>query len=292
MSALDAIWLSLVQGATEFLPVSSSGHLVLARQMLGNGVGRIDDNVLFAIVVHVGTLLAVVAVYRHQLTELLRYACVDGWRETRRQGARAAWLIDPTGRAIVATALATVPTAELGLWGRNYFESLFNAPHRVGWALLATGLLLALTWRHRRPQNGAPAPAGAPAYAPFPLWIALAVGIAQGMAITPGISRSGATISIALLLGLDRKTAGDFSFLIFIPAMCGAFLVRFLEFDPASLTTDPGLAGVLALALVVSAVSGWLCLNLLLRFVRGGQFCYFAVYCFIIGGWAIFHDFG
>jgi len=323
MTLLESFLLSFLQGATEFLPISSSGHLVLAAQLAEErGFGSVAsgaENLQFAILVHVGTLLAIGFVFRDTLLQLARYLLGEGWRRTRNEGFAAAWLADPRGRLISAVILATVPTGLIGFLGKDYFEALFSRPDRVGWALCVTAFLLALTFfrsggrengvpdagpalspgaerkaNRAEPRRGAAAGARLPGY-PFPLWISVAVGVAQGLAITPGVSRSGATISVALLLGMSRRAAGEFSFLIAVPAILGALLLQVLdvlEGGAAGAAGAPSAGASLslsagALAFVVSCLSGYVFLRLLLRFLRGGQFSYFSVYCLAVGLWAI-----
>ena len=264
MGYLEALLLSLLQGATEFLPVSSSGHLALANAMLEGGVDHADD-VAFAVLVHVGTLLAIGLVFRQRVVELVRYGLFDAWPVWRREGAAGAWLVDTRGRMIVAIVVASVPTGVMGLLGRGWVEGMFERPDLVGWALCVTGLLLASTFlRRARAESGLGG--GEAPELPFPFWVAAAIGVAQGLAITPGISRSGATITAALLLGLSRRTAGDFSFLIAIPAILGAMVLELGDLAGAQSAVPPAVGFV---ALVVSAASGWVFLKLLLRFVRG-----------------------
>ena len=205
-----------------------------------------------------------------------------GWRGMRSEGWRGAWLENAEGRLIVAVILADIPAAIVGVRFHGFFENLYADPTRVAWvgyALLLTAVLLVSThWRSPRRGDGEEA-------GRFPLWMALAVGLAQSAALFPGISRSGATIAVALLLGIRRREAGEFSFLIAIPVIIGATALEFLgsgdKFD---------LSPLLCLnALVVSSVSGYLFLRLLLRFVRGGRLWYFAAYCAALGVWGIWY---
>ncbi|NQU43097.1 undecaprenyl-diphosphate phosphatase [bacterium] len=281
MTLFSAIILSLIQGATEFLPVSSSGHLVLAEAMLEDGLPA-EENLVFAILVHLGTLLAVLFVFRANLIRLIRYLFSESWTLTQTHSLRHAWLVDPRGRMILAVLLATFVTAAIGILGKDFFEGLFQKPERVGFALLVTAALLASTLLIRRkPQE---ADLAQNHEISFPFWIALAIGIIQGLAIIPGISRSGSTIAVAILLGLNRRAAGEFSFLIFIPAILGALVFEARDFDGQISGLAPSIG---ILAFLLAALSGYVFLRLLLRFVRGGQFGYFSIYCLIVGVWAI-----
>jgi len=280
MTPFQAFLLSVLQGATEFLPVSSSGHLVIAEALLEKDATPLKGELLFYVLAHVGTLLSIVFVFRQQLLRLIRYVFVEAWDFPARGGPKGTWLEDSRGRLILAILLATAPTCVIGVLGKQRFEALFGSPHSVGWALCITAALLAATL-FVKPRRGEDPESG---NVSFPLWKAVLVGVMQGFAITPGISRSGSTIAVALLLGLDRRTAGEFSFLIAVPAIMGAVVLESLKFS----ATDTALslpAGILAVA--VSAVAGYVFLRLLLRFVRGGQFGYFAIYCLAVGIWAI-----
>ncbi|MFW5870636.1 MAG: undecaprenyl-diphosphate phosphatase [Candidatus Sumerlaeota bacterium] len=280
MSFLKAILLSLLQGATEFLPVSSSGHLALASQLM-----EIDpeSNVPFAVLVHFGTLIAIVIVFRHDIRRMTMYLLRDGWKETSEKSVKQAWLQNPRGRMILSVMLAIIPTAFTGLLFRDFFGGLYENPVSVGWALIATALLLASTLLFKRCRDDESR--AARQVLTFPFWAALLIGCAQAIAIIPGISRSGSTIAVALLLGLHRRVAGEFSFLIAIPVIAGAVALELPDlFEPGSgqLTLLTGLA-----ALLVSTVSGYFFLKLLLRFVQKGNFGYFSIYCFALGLWAI-----
>ena len=184
MELWQAAVLGVVQGLTEFLPISSSGHLVLGQRLLG----FTEPALMFDIAVHVGSLVAVVGVFWRDLWSILRGLFV--WDdEQSSQGRRLLWLV----------VVGSIPTAIIGFAFKDLFESMFSSLLTVGLALLITGWLLLATALVRRP--GRPLKkVGAGR--------ALVIGLAQGLAITPGISRSGSTISIALLLGVNRRVAG------------------------------------------------------------------------------------
>lgn len=283
MTYLEAFLLSLLQGATEFLPVSSSGHLVIAQERFGL---QGTDNIAFGILVHMGTLLAIFVFFRRKLGRILSFAFGEGWRLTREEGFRRAWSTDARGRLILAIIIATIPTALIGFLGKSFFEHLYESPEAVKWtgfSLCLTALLLASTFRRGR-RSGAPETPLGDADAPFPFRIAFCVGVIQAVAIAPGLSRSGSTISIALLLGMNRRMAGEFSFLIAIPAILGAVVLEAPELAGSAAGLS---AGLIALALLVSAVSGYFFLRLLIGFVRSGALTYFSLYCMALGLWAI-----
>lgn len=250
----QAIWLGLIQGLTEFLPVSSSGHLVLGQSVLGLK----EPVLLFDIFVHVGTLAAVFVVFRSDILSMLRGL----WATDRegRMGRRLLFLI----------AVGSVPTAALGFFFKDLFESLFASTTAVGVALLITGFFLLLTRL---------APTGRHTLQTTGPMRALIVGLAQGLAITPGISRSGLTISVGLLLGIERRLAAHYSFLLSIPAILGALLLQIVHWDPQTEVS----VSTLVTGGVVAAVSGYFALNILLRVVRAGALHWFAPYCWALG---------
>lgn len=250
-SLFGAWFLGLLQGLTEFLPVSSSGHLVLFQQF----VHVAGDDVLFDLVLHVGTLLPVLWFYRADVARLVVDPFVGAGPWLQREGVKLGLLL----------LLATLPTGLIGLGARDLFEAWFSTPAVLVITFAITGSLLyasrffqgggvglaEMTWRH-----------------------ALILGVAQGMAITPGISRSGTTIVVAMMLGLSPIFAARFSFLMSVPAILGAVLVKLNDVDLASLDI-PGLAlgGVTALA------SGYAALVLLVLVVKRRRLASFAWYC-------------
>lgn len=254
--------LGLVQGLTEFLPVSSSGHLVLAQKLLGLQ----EPELLFDVAVHVGTLFAVLLVFRADIRAMLRGLWARD--EEARKGRRLLLLV----------AAGSVPTAIIGLLFKDYFEALFASILAVGCALLITGFLLMATRLASRAGRGLEQTGWARAFA---------VGIAQGLAITPGISRSGATISAGLLLGLERELAARFSFVLSVPAILGALALQIRHLDAqAQVPLAPLLVGA-----AVAAASGYAALKLLLKLVKGGRLHWFAFYCWALGllalAWAL-----
>lgn len=254
MSPVEAAVLGIVQGLTEFLPVSSSGHLVLGQRLLGVQ----EPSLLFDVAVHVGTLIAVLAVFRQDLWEMAQGLWQRG--PEGRRGRRLIWLV----------AVGSVPTAIIGLVFKDHFEAMFSSTLTVGISLLITGSLLMVTGivpvgRRGTERTGAGR--------------ALIIGIAQGTAITPGISRSGATIATALLLGVDRKLAALYSFLLSIPAILGALALQLR--DVGSSPASPW--GILVLGGAVAGVTGYAALRILLRVVQAGRLHWFAPYCWALG---------
>ena len=257
MSYIDAIFLGILQGATEFLPVSSSGHLVLAQHLLGDFQ---QPGVLFDVLLHLGTMVAVVFYFRRDLAGLLSSL----WR--RDEPARQQ-------RFMVSLLIAgSVPTAIIGLLFREAFIGMFERPALVCIMLLVTGSLLWLAERLSHRQGARRKQVS--------LTDALLTGTVQGLAIIPGISRSGSTIAALLLRGVDGETAARFSFLLALPAVCGAALLSARDLNhlaPGVLL--PYLAGTFA-----SLLTGVLCIHLLLGVVRRRQLHWFAYYCWLAGG--------
>ncbi|GAB6906413.1 Undecaprenyl-diphosphatase [Desulfosarcina cetonica] len=266
MNTIEAIVLGTVQGLTEFLPVSSSGHLVLFQNLFGLK----DPELLFDISLHVGTLLAVLIVFYREILDILTALVQLPMRLKSAGGMMRLIQVDPSIRLALLIIVGSVPTALIGLLFKKITDQLFGSPAIVGGMLIVTGTLLWLTRRIR--GQGRPV-------ARTTVKDALVIGIVQGLAILPGISRSGSTIATALFLGVDRKLAGRYSFLLSIPAIVGALVLGLKA--PELATTIP-LTTILIGALV-SAVVGWLALVILLRVVDRGQLHRFAPYCWLVG---------
>lgn len=244
MGALAAILLGLVQGLTEFLPVSSSGHLVLAQALLGVRT----EGIVTEILLHLATALVVVGFYRERAIDLLR----PRWDAER-------------NRYRLALVVGLLPTAFVGLLLKDRIEALFERPGPTLAALAFTGVFLLLT-RLAPPRERR-----------ITLGIALLIGAAQAVAILPGISRSGATIACALFLGVRRKEGAEFSFLLSVPAILGAALLTAKDLSGDALSG--AVLGPALLGAAVAALSGYGALRLLVRLVIRGGFHRFGYYC-------------
>lgn len=272
MNSLEAIVLGIVQGLTEFLPVSSSGHLVIAKHLLQadpSGGGPVME-----LIAHLGTLLAVLLFFNRQVVDILRYSLWQGWINMRRDGFREAWLVNDSGKMVTGIIAATFITGVIGLAFKDFFEQAFDSVRMAGFGLLVTSiyLIMALVIRNREGSHDSPT-----------LPISLGVGLAQGVAILPGISRSGSTIVASLLLGLKREVAFAFSFLMSVPAILGASI---LEFADAPSKDFPGMMPSIML-FVTSLVVGTVSLALLGFLVRRGNIGWFALYVLPLAIWAI-----
>ncbi|MBD3380576.1 MAG: hypothetical protein GF404_00125 [candidate division Zixibacteria bacterium] len=259
MDIIQAVILGLIQGLTEFLPVSSSGHLVLGKLLFGVKV----DNIIFEVFVHFATFLAVVAFFFREIVILikapLRYVFVnDRSRETVN-----------FSKYVLFIAVGTIPAVIVGLYFKEDIEQAFSSARLVGMTLLVTTALLFLTALVKPKREG------------LRFLDGILIGLAQALAILPGISRSGATISTAMYLGVDKSTAFKFSFLLSLPAIFGAFILQLKDALEIGLPKDQiyiYLAGMLC-----AFISGYVCLVILRKIVIAGKFAWFGVYTLIIG---------
>jgi undecaprenyl-diphosphatase len=251
MSLLDALILGLIQGITEFLPVSSSGHLVIGQALLDIRI----PGVAFEVAVHVATLFSILLVFRKRVAGLI----VGAVR------------LDPEAwRYLGLLVLATLPAVVVGLGAKEFLEALFDVPEVVGVALLVTGGFL---WSSRKAL--ARDPKGKPG-----VRAAILIGLAQAFAIIPGISRSGSTVVAGLWLGVEAEEAAAFSFLIAVPAILGAALLELPDlFDGAG-----GLAaGPLILGSAAAAVAGVLAIWTFVAMLKRKSFHRFGPYCWGVG---------
>lgn len=266
MSLLEASIFGLVQGVTEFLPVSSSAHLVLFHHLLGFR----EQIVFFDVVLHWGTLVSLFIYFAADIACLLRDSAYGISYLIRRKPMQQILDAAPHSRWALGIVVASLPTALMGIFFRDWFESLFSSLRATGLQLFVTTALLALTAFFQKSERGMDR-AG---WRDF-----LVIGFAQGISIIPGISRSGATIAAALFCGLKREDAFRFSFLLSIPAILGAAAVE----AEAGLTAWQGGWEPLAAGFLVSALFGCLSLFFLARVLRRGRFHWFAVYTFLLG---------
>lgn len=264
LNVWEAVFLGMVQGLTEFLPVSSSGHLVLAEHLLNI---HAPGDVTFEVFVHFGTLLSVVAVFWKDVRNII-LSLIEG--VTQRKVIRKYYRENEPFRLAAGIAVGSIPAALIGLFYEEQITDAFGDPKLVSTMLIVTGLILFLT-RVARPSRGRQIGMGT----------AFIIGCAQAFAIIPGISRSGSTISAALYLKVGPVHAAKFSFLLSLPVIFGATVLKTKHlFDAGEIAVGflPLMAGT-----VVAFVSGYGAIKLLLRVVERGKFGWFALYCFVVG---------
>ena len=256
MSYLDAVILGLLQGLTEFLPISSSGHLVLAQELLGVN----SEGVTFEILVHLGSLLAIFIYFRSKLWSLTLSLFSKDKASHKKE--------------ILFLAMATVPAALVGVFFESFIDSVFSSALFTSSMLIVTGFILLST---RLTSTGSQEVDGKRA---------ILIGLAQSLAILPGISRSGSTIAIGLLLKIEPSKAAEFSFLLAIPAIIGATIFKFDDI----LASDSDMMLVYLAGAMMAFVSSLAAIRLLMALIRKGRFEYFAYYCFAAGasGWYLF----
>ena len=258
MGTIDAILLGLLQGLTEFLPVSSSGHLVI----LGNILGTDVDDTTFAILVHAATVLATITVFWGEILQLLR----GGLR----------FRANPESKYLVRIIVSMIPVAVVGLFFKEQVEALFgNGVRFVGCMLFVTAALLLLTHfvKPKKTRN-------------ITVKDAFVIGLAQAVAVIPGISRSGSTIATGMLLGDDKTQLAKFSFLmVLVPILGEAFLELVKgEFSPAA----SGISGyALAAGFLAAYLSGLFACKVMIRIVSRGKLWGFALYCAVAGAVAV-----
>jgi undecaprenyl-diphosphatase len=260
MDLLQAIVLGIVQGATEFIPVSSHGHLLLVPWLLGWEA----PGLLFDMMLHWGTLFAVVVYFRRDLTAIVSSVLRDLLRGKpfASPDSRLGWLV----------VVATIPAAVLGYLFEEQFETLFTDPASVAVSLIITGIILWFSETLGRRVRGLNS---------ITLMDALLIGLGQAVAILPAISRSGTTIGVGLARGLERPAAARFSFLMSVPIIFGAGLLKVLDAVETGVPRDMAL--LMLVGLIAAAITGYLCIAFLLNFLATRSLRTFAVYCWGVG---------
>jgi undecaprenyl-diphosphatase len=264
---LDAVLLAVLQGLTEFLPVSSSGHLVLAQQLLNLHNPQI---VSFDVFVHFGTLVSVVIVFWNDIVEIL-HSFIKALKTFKAKEEHKKTESFHLGIAII---IGSIPAGVIGLAFHHQIEEIFSDPKFVAMNIVITGLILFLT-RLAKPKRGKK----------VSIPSSIIIGLAQMVAILPGISRSGLTMSAALFLKISPVQAARFSFLLSVPVIAGAALLE--TYKLAVYGTTIGFLQIL-IGITISAVAGYAAIKLLLRIMEKGKFSLFAFYCLTIGIIGIF----
>ena len=258
MDTLQAFLLGLIQGLTEYLPVSSSGHLTIVSNLFGiNG----EDNLTFTVAVHVATVLSTLAIFWKQVVWIFKDLFKFQWNEGTRYAA--------------CIVVSMIPVGVVGVFFKDYVEEIFGSGlFIVGCMLLLTALLLAFSYyAHPRQKEK------------IGFFDALVIGLAQACAVMPGLSRSGSTIATGLLLGNKKESLAQFSFLMVIPPILGEALLDVMK---ASMEGFASVAGdISATALIVGFITafvfGCLACKWMVDIVKKGKLIYFAIYCAIVG---------
>jgi len=256
----DSIILAIAQGISEFLPISSSGHLVVLQYFLGIK----EHNLSFDIAVHLGTLASVLTIYRKNITEIF----VNTIEAAKKRQVNA------SARLVGLVLVASVPAAVLGIGFKSFFAGLFESINAVIVGFVITGFFLMLTAIRGRGQMGSHFVENIEKANKITFWQAIVVGCAQAVAIAPGISRAGMTISSGIIIGLDRSTAAFFSFMMAIPVIAGAGLLEARNLVAMSAAEMQ----VFAVGILTAYIFGIIGLKLVLTFVRQGRLHFFALY--------------
>ncbi len=270
MSVLSAAILAVIQGLTEFLPVSSSGHLVLGEALLGSEA--FGNSIAFELVVHLGTFLAVLVIFWQDIVNLFG---VFASRVIHPGSWATDYATNPEFKLSILMIVSMFPAGITGLFLRDQISDLFSQPFMVSIALILTGCMLFSTRFYSKSDN------------PINLKQAILIGLAQALALLPGISRSGSTITMALALGIKQEQAARFSFIMVLPLIVAATALEFIDLLEVGISSAEYF--VLGVGLVVSFGVGILSLKWLLQLLRKGKFHYFAWYCFTIAIIGLFY---
>lgn len=258
MSWLEALILGLVQGLTEFLPVSSSGHLTIGRELLGV---EASGDLVFEVTVHAATVLSTIVVFRKEIWKLLR-------------GLFKFKMNDETDY-VLKIVVSMIPVFVVGMFFKDYVENLFASMMVVGLALIVTAMLLFFSdFASKKAQAENTARNG------IKYWQAFAVGIGQALAVIPGLSRSGTTISTGLICGVKRKVMAQFSFLMVLVPILGEAFLDLVGGDMAA--SSIGLLP-LAVGFMAAFISGLFACKVMIALVRKARLSWFALYCAIVG---------
>ncbi|MFD2033535.1 undecaprenyl-diphosphate phosphatase [Belliella marina] len=254
MDIIDAIILGIVQGLTEFLPVSSSGHLELGAAILGD-TKLPEESMMFTVVLHFATALSTILVFRKDLAEIFRGLFQFKWNEETKFS--------------VKIILSMIPAAIVGVFFNDQLEQFFGGKIVfVGCMLLLTAILLYLADKAKNTDK------------PVSFGNAFLVGISQAIAILPGISRSGATISTSVLLGIDKSKAARFSFLMVVPLILGKIAKDILD---GGLAYNSESFGYLSAGFVAAFIAGYFACTWMIALVRKSKLTYFSIYCAVVG---------
>jgi undecaprenyl-diphosphatase len=265
MEYLFAFLLGIIQGLTEFLPVSSSGHIELGKAILGY---QMEEDLLFSVVLHVATALSTLIVFRAYIIDLLRDIFKFEWNEST--------------QFAVKIVISMIPVGIVGVFFKDDIEQLFEGRVMfVGFMLIITGCLLLLTNFLEKKMKEKHI-SGEVDY-----WRAFLIGVSQAIAVTPGISRAGATIASGLLLGVEREKAARFSFLMVIPPILGACLLEIKDFLETPTLSSSINVEAMGVGFVTAFFVGLFACQWMIQLVKKGKLIYFAVYCLIVGSLSV-----
>lgn len=285
MSLLQAILMGIIQGLTEFLPVSSSGHLALFKILFGV---ETDTGILYDVLLHVGTLLAICVVYYKDIWRLITEGCAivrDSFvnvvvffknRTTNETEAYRRIVNSSYRKFVMLIIVSTIPTGVIGFFGRDVVSMASEILIVPGICLIVTAILLLVA---DRTKDGGKLPKNVTYTEAF------GVGIAQGIATLPGLSRSGATITACLLSGYQRNFAVKYSFIMSIPAILGALILELTQLGNVTVTSMEIVYYIIGM--MIAAVIGYICIKLMLVIVRRKKFTGFAIYCLLVGALSI-----
>ncbi len=259
MDVLQSFLLGLLQGISEFLPISSSGHLVLGKYILGADV---EAGITYEVVVHFGTLCSILIYYRYTLTDLL-FSGLKFLKSPAKQKN------DPQVKTIGYILITMIPAMIVGFTIKDQIENIFMDPMYVSIMLIVTGTILFLTRFAGETLKSINLPRS------------VVIGLAQAFALIPGISRSGSTISASLYLGVKREEAANFSFLMVIPVIAGAMLLEIKDMIAIGVTDAEMLS--LVVGFFTSFISGYFALKYLIIILKNKGFHFFAYYCWLVG---------
>lgn len=276
MEWFEAVLLGLIQGLTEFLPVSSSGHLEIGKVLLGV---ETTDDLLFTTMVHAATVLSTIVVFRKQIWDLLKgfFCGLKDLKVGKNEAGRKVLVCNDQTDYLLKMVLSMVPVMIVGLFFKDSVEALFGSIQVVGVALVVTAMLLFFSDYASRPGRKSIFPANEYRNG-ISYWQALAVGLGQAFAVVPGLSRSGTTISTGLICGVRREVMAQFSFLMVLVPILGETFLELVggEFGSSSVGALP-----LALGFVSAFVSGFLACKVMIALVKKAKLSWFALYCLV-----------
>lgn len=289
MELIKAIIMGIVQGVCEFLPISSSGHLAIFKQILNI---ETDTGLLFDVLLHVGTLVAIFVAYKKDVFELIKegftivflavknfFLCVTNvFRKEKKE--LVSIITTPYRRFVMLVIVSTIPTGILGIVLKDFIEYASSTLIIPGIMLLFTGIELIIADKYNSGKKNEES---------VSYKSAGIVGLAQGVATLPGLSRSGTTITACLVNGYDKEFAVKYSFIMSVPAILGSMVLELKDFSTMSIVGSELLCYIVGM--VIAGIVGYICILTMLKIVRGKKFFGFSIYCFVVGTLAIIANF-